>query len=119
MTRALAIFTVRHGACLVRVRLLPTVRDVDAAYREGKRRRGGKWVHSFFVQSVSPVARHVGTIVLPADGRIAELVPHEVDNAVTHHQVSIHRDDDEPHATAVGLLTARIFAGLKRLGMEV
>lgn len=119
MARALAIFTVRHGACRLRVRLLPTVRDVDAEYREGKRRRGGKWVHGFFMPSRAANAVHVGTVVLPANGRLAEIVPHEVTHAAMHHQGNVSAEDDERHATTVGLLSARIFARLRCLGLEV
>ena len=39
--RALARFTVQHGRLRVQVRLLPTVADVDAEFRAGKRRRNG------------------------------------------------------------------------------
>lgn len=120
MARALAIFTARYGACRVRVRVLPSIRDVDAEYREGRRpRRDGKRVPAFFSPARSSAALHVGTIVLAADGRLAELVPHEAAHASVHHQGAVSRDDDEIHATTVGLLTARIFAGLRRLGMEV
>ena len=116
MTRALANFSVRHGALRLRVRVLPTVRTVDAEYRAGRRRRGGKWVHAFFLPTFSPSASYDGTIVLPADGRLVELVPHEVVHAVMHHLGGVHCTGDEPLATAVGLLSARIFSRLERLG---
>jgi hypothetical protein len=119
MTRAIARFTVCHGACRVRVRLLPTIKDVDAEYREGKRRRDGKWVHAFFTASRSPLSQHVGTIVLPFDGDLAECVPHEVAHAAMQHVGAATAEDDEAFATTVGLLTTRIFTRLRRLGMEV
>jgi len=116
--RAIARFTVVHRRLRLRVRLLPTVRDVDAEYREGRRRRDGRYVHAFFTPALAPAA-HVGTVVLPADGRLAELVPHEVVHAVMHQQEHAHFSIDERLATAVGLLTARILDRLQRLGMEV
>lgn len=119
MTRALALFTVRHGALRLRVRLLPGVREVDRSYRSGSRRRAGIWIHAYAEPARRSDARHQCTLVLPADGRLTELVPHEVAHAVMHHLVEVHRDEDEPLATAIGILTARILARLRRLGLEV
>lgn len=115
MTRAVATFTVTHGAIRLRVRLLPTRRDVDAEYRGGCRRRNGEWCYAFFLPTLSATARHVGTVVLPLDGRLEELVPHEVTHAVLHHVGGVHCTGDEAVATAVGLLTARIHDRIRRL----
>lgn len=118
MTRALAVFTVSHQRLRLRVRVLPAVADVDAAYLEGRRRSDGKTVHAYF-QPTLRAARHVGTVVLPADGRLAELIPHEVVHAVMHRIGGVHCTDDEALATTVGLLSARITRRCARLGLEV
>ena len=119
MTRAIARFTVRYGAIRVRVRLLPTVPDVDREYRAGRRRKYRNVTPAFFVPASRSDARHVGTIVLPADGRLDELVPHEVAHAVTHVHQTVTAADDEPFATAVGLLCARIHDHLRRLEVRL
>lgn len=117
MTRALAVFTVCQRGIRVRIRLLPTVADVDAAFRDGTPRRSGRRVHAFFLGSTTP-DRLAGTIILPASGRLAELVPHEAVHAVVHHG-SAAGDDDEELALAVGLLSGAIFSELARRGIEV
>lgn len=119
MTRAIARFTVSHGRLRIKVRLLPTIRDVDAEYREGRRRRDGKWTYAFFEPAATPGAAHVGTVVLPADGRLSELVPHEVTHAVLHRHGYAHCSVDEPVATAIGKLSASIFRQLQQRGLEV
>lgn len=115
--RALAVFTVCRRDVRVRVRLLPSVADVDAAFRDGAPRRSGRRVHAFFVGSTLP-QRLAGTITLPARGRLAELIPHEVVHAVVHHG-SAAGDDDEELALAVGLLSGAIATELRRRGIEV
>lgn len=113
MDRAIATFSVAHGGIRLRVRLLPTVIAVDAQYREGRRRRAGQVVHAFFQPSASNAARHHGTIVLGMDGLLDELVPHEVTHAVIHCLRGVSANDDEAAATAVGVLSARIFSQLR------
>jgi hypothetical protein len=81
---------------------------VHHEYTEGKRRRDGKIVHGFFAPTVSPAAKYTGTIVLPINGQMEELVPHEVTHAVLHKMRSVHHTDDESLAMAVGVLSARI-----------
>lgn len=127
--RALAVFTVRQRGIRIDVRLLPTIDDVDASYygrprcearREPKTRSGPqdrKRVHAYFVGGTMP-ARSAGVIVLPSDGRLTELVPHEVVHAVVHHG-SAAGDDDEELALSVGLLSGAVFAELHRRGIEV
>jgi hypothetical protein len=110
MIRALATFSVAHGGVRLRVRLLPTVAAVDAQYRDGRRRRAGQVVHAYFQPSASAAARHHGTIVLGMDGQLDELVPHEVTHAVIHYLRGVSANDDELAATAVGILSARIFS---------
>ena len=116
--RALALFTVSASGMRLRVRLLASVRDVDREYRAGWPRRDGKVVHGYFTSTYNASARYIGTIVLPADGRLAELVPHEVAHAVMHELESVERADDERLATTIGLLCARVRAGLKARGVE-
>lgn len=125
MTRALAIFTVSAGGMRLRVRLLASVRDVDREFRKGRPRRNGNVVHAYFESSVRARARTVGTIALPADGNLPELVPHEVAHAVTHHLANwspeggfTWQGDDERLATTIGLLCARVRAGLEARGVE-
>lgn len=116
--RALAVFVVASGGIRVRVRVLPTIADVDAEYRTGRTRRNGKTRHAFFKGATRP-ARCAGTIVLPAKGHLPELVPHEACHVDTHCYGDVIERDDEDHARRVGLLCARIFAELRRRGIEV
>jgi hypothetical protein len=120
VTRAVAVFTVALRGLKLRVRVLATEGDVDieCRQREGRRQRGTPEARAFF----APAARLcsvAGTIVLPADGRLDELVPHEVVHAVMYRIGGVHCTGDERLATDVGLLTARIFQQLKRRGIEV
>jgi hypothetical protein len=106
---ALMVFTVTHGNIRIKVRVLPTVRDVHREFVVGYARpRAGKIVHAFFAPTTHPSAKHLGTIVLPTNGRLAELIPHEVTHAVMHKLGGVHCTDDEALATAVGVLSARI-----------
>lgn len=114
MTRALACFTVAYGAVRVRVRLLPRIADVDAEFHAGRRRLRGQICHAFFTPGASGL-KPVGTIVLPADGRLEELVPHEVTHAVMYRLGGVHCSDDERLATAVGRLSARILEHTRRI----
>jgi hypothetical protein len=115
--RAIARFTVSHGSLRLIVRVLPTILDVDTEYREGRRRRDGNTTHAYF-QQAGARAHHFGTIVLPANGDLNELVPHEVAHAsVRYRGGSVHAGADERHAIDVGLLTARIHKRCARLGI--
>lgn len=105
---ALKVFTVSYGGIRIKVRLLPTIRDVHREYTEGKRRRDGKIVHAFFEPMRSPAAKYTGTMVLPLDGDLDELVPHEVVHAVMDKIGGVHFTEDETFAAAVGVLSARI-----------
>ncbi len=75
-------FTVMHGSIRLKVKLLPTTRDVHRAYQAspGGRARPGKIVHAFFRETVA--GKHVGTVFFAEDGKHKELVPHEVSHAV-------------------------------------
>lgn len=113
MSRALAVFTVAYQGIQLRVRLLPTVADVHREYPGGRRRLAGRKVHAYTV--TPPCARHSCTVAFGADGCLDELVPHEVTHAVMHRLQVVRAEDDEPLATAVGILTARIHAKLRRV----
>lgn len=117
MSRAVASFTVAAEGIRLRVRLLATMHEVDAAFRGASRpRRDGKVVPAFF----HPATRGAtaGTIVLAADAKLEELVPHEVTHAVVTALKGVHTDDDERAATAVGLLTTRIHARIRKQGLR-
>ena len=105
---ALKVFTVSYGGVRIKVRVLPTITDVHREYTDGKRRRDGKTIHAFFEPTRSPAAKYIGTIVLPVNGPLEELIPHETVHAVLHKMVVAHAMDDESLATTVGVLSARI-----------
>jgi len=116
MSRALAVFTVQARGIKVGVRVLPTIADVDAAFRVGASMRSRRRVHAFFHAPKGGA----GTIVLPADGRLTELVPHEVVHVVMRADGGPqHADADEELALSVGLLSTAIFTELCRRGIEV
>lgn len=117
---AVAVFVVSVRRMNVRVRVLETEDDVDAECLriERYRPRGSSRARAFF----APASRKtgvIGTIVLPANGSLEELIPHESVHAVMHRIGGCHRADDETLATDVGLLSARITAALHRRGIEV
>lgn len=118
MTRA--AFTVALRGRRLAVRVAPTIDDVDALCRqmEGRARRGRLQTRAFFWPSLAETGS-IGTIVLPARGPLAELVPHEAVHAVLSVDGGVHTSSDEPFATAVGRLSACIFRGLARHGIEV
>jgi hypothetical protein len=109
------VFTVTHGSIHIKVRVLPTVRDVHREFIAGYARpRAGKIVHAFFAPTNHAKAKYLGTIVLPTNGRLTELIPHEVTHAVMHKLGGVHCTDDESLATAVGVLSARIVKKISR-----
>ena len=121
---AATTFTVRHGSIRLKVTLRETVEDVHRAYKAnscpGTRFSAGQCVHAFFAPTASTTAKHVGIVILPQrGGRLDELVPHEVTHAVIHAQGGVLPRDDEACATAVGLLCARIFRRLRKMGVTV
>lgn len=103
-------FTASHGSIRIKVRLLPTIADVHREFKNTNnvRPRKGYITHAFFTPTNRSDAKHIGTIVLPKQGRLEELIPHEVVHAVMHKMGGVHCDDDEALATAVGMLSARI-----------
>jgi hypothetical protein len=106
-------FTVDHKHIRLQVVVLPSVADVDARYRKGRRRRDGQDIHAFFLPTNACRALHHGKVVLPADGNLDELVPHEVTHAVIHCLRGVSASDDEFAATAVGMLCAQIFKRIR------
>lgn len=118
-TKALMVFTVSYGGIRLKVRVLPTIRDVHREYEarhvDGKAlARKGKNVEGFFTDSRHAAAKHIGTVLLPAVGCLDELIPHEVFHVVMHKFKIVHRDDDETAALAVGILSARIARKIQR-----
>jgi hypothetical protein len=120
MTRAVAVFTVSLRGLKLRVRLLPTEADVNVECHryERRRQRGAPIAGAFFAPALK-LCSVAGTIVLPATGRLVELVPHEVVHAVMHRVGSVDSAADERLATDVGLLSARILRQIARRGIEV
>ncbi|HTD05876.1 hypothetical protein [Undibacterium sp.] len=106
-------FTVAFQWIKLHVELLPTSQDVDAKYRAGRRRRSGEHVHAYFEPSKTDRAIYKGKIVLPENGRLEELIPHEVAHAVIHCLRGVSANDDEVAATAIGMLSASIFARVR------
>lgn len=109
--RAVRIFTVSRRAAWVRVRVLPTIADVDRACRGGKPRREKKLVHGF---TENAVGAKVVRVTLPLEGWTPGLVAHEVVHVVESFGL---RDlaDDEPMATLVGELTDSICTRMRKL----
>lgn len=119
--KALKVFTVKHGSIRIRVTLRETVRDVHEAYRankNGMQLRRGEKVQAFFAPTQSTTAKHIGRIVLPfAGGDLRELVPHEVTHAVICSHGGVLPHDDEAAATAIGIISARIFRHIEKMGV--
>lgn len=117
--KALKLFTVSHGGIRVKVRLLPTVADVHREHQAIARRcHDGNNVCAFFMPA-QRVSRHVGTIVLPLQGKLRELVPHEVTHAVIHALNGVLSHDDEACCTAIGRISARIFRHIEQVGVAI
>ncbi|MCZ7655554.1 MAG: hypothetical protein M5R42_16815 [Rhodocyclaceae bacterium] len=76
--------TVTRAGLRLRVRLLPSHREVRHEFRDGRRRRDGLCIHAYFAPAKSQRARHSGTIALAGNGCLKELVPHGVTHAVLH-----------------------------------
>lgn len=112
--KALKVFSVKNHDIRIKVRLLPTIRDVHREHQRGYQRAIGEIVCGFFAPSRRSNAKHVGTIVLPLDKRLPEFIPHEVTHAVLHQMGSVLSTHDESFATAVGVLSALI---TKKIGV--
>ena len=116
--RALSTFIVRGaGGLRVRVRVLPSEEDVDRQYGTAQvRRRGKRRVAACeSTQSGRGYRGYFCTIALALDGDWLEFVPHEATHAVVRFmQRHGRRIYEEKLATAIGILTARIWAALHR-----
>ena len=110
----MTVFSVAHKGIRLKVTLLRSVAEVDARYRDGRTHRAGELIHAFFQPTMSPAAQYHGTIVLPLDGHLDELVPHEVAHAVIHCMRGVSANDDECAATAIGTLSAKIFSEVRK-----
>lgn len=120
MIRPLESFSVSHRGLRLRVRLYASTRQVHRIYNGGGSRHGGGLeTHAFYLGAKSQRARHGGTIALPGNGRLIELVPHEVTHAVMDRLGEVRSDDDERLARAIGVLSARIITRLRRLGYAI
>lgn len=107
-------FTVTHGKIRLKVKLLPTVADVHQEHQTVARRcYDGNTVYAFFLPA-QRTARHIGTVVFPLNGKLKELIPHEVAHAVIHAQNGVLSHDDEACCTAIGRISARIFKHSRR-----
>lgn len=118
-TKALMVFTVSYGGIRIRVRLLPICQDVHREYKSSppatRMRIGkGKTVCAFSSPTNHVMAKYTSTIVLPSNGPLDELIPHEVFHTVIDKFKSVHFTDDEAAATAVGILSARIARKISR-----
>lgn len=112
-------FTVSHGSIHLKVKLLPTVADVHREHQARCLRcNDGNTVCAFFLPA-QRVGRYVGTIVLPLQGKLHELVPHEVTHAVIHFLNGVLSQDDEACCTAVGRISARIFKHIEQIGVAL
>lgn len=114
--RAAKTFTVSHGGVRIKVRMLPTILDVHRHHQATcKQHRGGTLVHAFFLPSPRQ-GRLTGAITLPLlDGRLQELVPHEVSHAVIQAHGGVLQRDDEEYCTTVGILCARIHRRIEQI----
>lgn len=114
--RAVKTFICSAGKIRVKVRVLPTIIDVHHAFgsKRGLGLTRGSIVNAYFDPMQTPEAKYVGTIVLPLDGRLAELIPHEVTHAVVRAMGGVLPRDDEAFCDAVGVLSARIMAKMGR-----
>ncbi len=118
-SKAVHVFTVSHGGWRLRVSILPSVSDVHKAFPGGRSLALNTTVHAYFTPPHAAASRSfIGDIVIPADGRLLELVPHEVTHAVLFRFGGVHCSADEGVATAIGVLSARILRRCARLGME-
>lgn len=114
--KAASSFVVSRGAIRLRIKVMPSIRAVGAAYYRAKGSgctvdARGVLVYAFF-ESAAPRSRYTGTIFLCENTRLFEVVPHEVVHACLHHFKNVSTEDDEKFAMAVGCLTANILTKL-------
>lgn len=117
--KALRTFSISHQGIRLQVRLLARLADVDALYRGGKRRNTREITHGFFQPRRSATAQHHGLIVLALECNLDEIVPHEVGHAVVHCMQGVSASNDEAAATAIGMLSSKIFAIARPLAARI
>lgn len=112
-------FTVSHRGIHIRVKLLPSIKEVHRAYQAapGGRARPGKVVHAFFHEALT--GKHIGTCYFPENGNLVELVPHEVSHALIRAYGGVLPRDDEDYCTSVGVICARIQSRIRQAGVAV
>lgn len=113
MTRAVRVFQITRRCICVRVRVLPTVADVDRAFRGGKARRERGQVHGFLADTRAGVSKRL-RVTLPLRGWTPGLVAHEMVHVADRFGL---RDiaDDEPMANAVEELVDSICTRMAKL----
>lgn len=113
-------FTVSHGSIRIKVKLLPTEKDVHREHQATarKHRDSKNNVVAFFLPA-QRASRYVGTVVLPLSGKLRELVPHEISHAVIHAQNGVLSHDDEACCTAIGRVSAGIFKRIEKMGVQI
>jgi hypothetical protein len=125
VTRAVRVFKVTRRGITVRLRVLPTARDVTRDYMAGLtkfRRAGGeaqRLARGDQVQgyTAARVRVYVATITLPLSGWTPGLVAHEVLHVATAFGHT-NQGDDEPMAYFVGDMVDSICNRLRRLEGE-
>lgn len=63
----------------------------------------------------SAKGKFTGTIVLAGNYDLFDTIPHEVFHAVMHAKQTVHANDDESAATAIGILSSRIHRKILKL----
>jgi len=112
--KALMVFTVSHAGIRLRVRVLPHAKDVYIECTGARKWRArAELPRAFFAESLRPRGKYTGTVVIAGNDDLDELIPHEVFHAVMFKFGTVHSDDDEAAATAIGLLSARIARKIK------
>lgn len=113
----LLTFSVSHGKLRIQIQVLKSVWDVEKAFSIGSKPAKKKLIAHAFFEQFSKRSKHFGRIVLPSDGLLSELIPHEVAHAVISYFESVSGDHEEMAATVIGRLSASIsnrFAQLNR-----
>lgn len=111
--RARKIFSVSYKGLSFNVRLLDDARAVSREYKRTHHDPGCKYVLAFFSPSQKSHAHAIGTIVLPLNGKLEELIPHEVFHAVLSHFKNVNAINEEPFAEILGNISAKIYRKIK------
>lgn len=109
----LSTFSVSHGKLRLQIQVLKSVWDVEKAFSIGSKPAKKKLIAHAFFEQFGKRSKHFGRIVLPSDGSLSELIPHEVAHAVISYFETVSGDHEEMAATAIGRLSALIFNRIK------